>query len=259
MATTTAKPMPVSDAPIDYSMMTVAQVVNLCLQRSNRIKRLVPSLKHTPTGWPELMRRTATENRETILAEVTREIDDMFAKIAPTIARFAPRRLADLGCGQAFIDLFIFRRFGCELVLIDIEQTESLHFGFKPQGAGYADLANARAFLVANGVPERAITTLNPRHQPLADLAPVDLAISLISCGFHYPVATYDSFFATQVRKAILLDCRNGTDAAASLARYGTVEAVGREKKHERLLCVKPTTKAAPKSRARTSRPEPAA
>jgi len=252
MADQKPKPTPRPDAPIDYSMMGVEQVVNLCLQRSNRVSKLIPSLKRTPTGWPDLMRQTATVNRDTILAEVTAEIEDMFAKIAPTIARFAPKRLADIGCGQAFIDLLIYRRFGCDLVLIDIEQTDRIHFGFKPEGAGYADLANARAFLVANGVPERAITTINPRQQALADLAPVDMAISLISCGFHYPVATYDSFFQTQVRKAILLDCRTSRpDGATTLASYGQVESVGREKKHERLLCVKAAPKAVPKTAAK--------
>ena len=97
------------------------QVVNLCLQRSNRLKKIVPKHSRSADDWPELMRQTATTHRDAILAAVTGELRDMFDKIAPTIAQVAPRSFADLGCGQAFIDLFIHREFGCDLVLIDIE------------------------------------------------------------------------------------------------------------------------------------------
>ena len=225
---------------IDYSMMGVDQVVHLCLQRSNRIKKLLPLRSRTKVGWEESMRAAATDHRQTILEAVTGEIEAMFAKIAPQIAAVAPARFADLGCGQAFIDLMIYREFGCDIILIDIEQSGDIHFGFAATGAGYADLANARAFLVANGVPDTAITTINPNHSPLDALAPVDMVMSLISCGFHYPVDTYDAFFRTQVRKAILLDCRRSTAAESILARYGLVSNIGREKKHDRLLCLKP-------------------
>jgi len=68
MADQKPKPTPRPDAPIGYSMMGVDQVVNLCLQRSNRISKLIPSLKRTPTDWAALMRQTATVNRDTVLA-----------------------------------------------------------------------------------------------------------------------------------------------------------------------------------------------
>lgn len=225
---------------IDYSMIGPAQVFDLCLQRSNRLNKLIPSRNKTGDAWEGLMKTAVVEHRQTILDAVTAEIEDIFGKIAPQIAAFAPKRFADIGCGQAFIDLLVYRQFGCDLILIDIEETEGIHFGFNDTGAGYADLANARAFLVANGVPDTAITTINPRHAPLEDLAPVDMAISLLSCGFHYPVETYDAFFKTQVTKAILLDCRNHKGGKKALKMYGAVSEVGEEKKHTRILCTKP-------------------
>ena len=224
---------------LDCSMLGTRQVVNLCLQRSNRLKKIVPKHSRSADDWPELMRQTATTHRDAILAAVTGELRDMFDKIAPTIAQVAPRSFADLGCGQAFIDLFIHREFGCDLVLIDIETSADVHFGFAAEGAGYADLANAKAFLVANGVPESAITTVNPRQQPLAAAGSVDMAMSLISCGFHYPVATYDDFFRTQVTKAIMLDCRNKRGEENVLARYGKVTKIGEAAHHGRFLCEK--------------------
>ena len=224
---------------IDYSMIGAAQVFNLCLQRSNRLGKLLPSRSKAGDAWEGLMRKAAVEHRQTILDAVTAEIEDIFAKIAPQIEKVAPRRLADIGCGQAFIDLLIYRQFGCDLILIDIEESSDVHFGFAEEGAGYADLANARAYLVANGVPDAAITTINPRKTALADIASVDMAISLLSCGFHYPVETYDAFFKAQVSKAILLDCRNHKGGKKALRAYGSIAEVGVETRHTRILCTK--------------------
>lgn len=224
---------------VDYSMIGESQIFDLCQQRSNRLSNIIPSRKKSGDAWEGLMTAVVAEHRETILEAVTAEIADIFDKIAPQIEKFTPKRLADLGCGQAFIDLLIYRRFGCDLILIDIEETEGLHFGFAETGAGYADLANARAFLVANGVPDSAITTINPRHHPVEQIGFVDMAISLLSCGFHYPVETYDAFFKSQVTKAILLDCRNQKGGQKALRQYGAVTEVGAEKKHARILCTK--------------------
>ena len=221
-------------------MIGEAQVFDLCLQRSNRLTKIIPSRSKSGDAWQGLMKAAVLQHRQTILDAVTAEIADIFDKIAPHIEKVAPKRFADLGCGQAFIDLLIYRRFGCDLILIDIEATDGIHFGFNDTGAGYADLANARAFLVANGVPGPAITTINPRRAKLEDLAPVEMAISLLSCGFHYPVETYDGFFKTQVTKAILLDCRNQKGGKKALKAYGAVAEVGAEKKHTRILCTKP-------------------
>jgi hypothetical protein len=226
-------------ASIDFSMIGATQVFDLCLQRSNRLGKIIPKRAKAGDEWSGLMRAAVVQHRQAILDHVFEEIADIFAKIAPQIERVAPLRLADVGCGQAFIDLLIYRRFGCDLILIDIEESSDLHFGFAEDGAGYADLANARAFLVANGVPEAAITTVNPRKARLEDVGTVDMAMSLLSCGFHYPVGTYDSFFKAQVSRAILLDCRRNKGGDKELAAYGRVEAVGEEKKHIRYLCSK--------------------
>jgi hypothetical protein len=224
------------EAP-DFSMIGEAQLVQLCLQRSNRLKRIIPSRAKHGDAWPGKMRKAVAAHRAEILDAVFAELSEVFAELAPAMDAVAPKSLADIGCGQAFIDLLVWRRYGCRLILVDIESSQDLHFGFSREGAGYADLGSARAFLVANGVPDAAITTLNPRAAPVAGIGQVDMALSLISCGFHYPVETYDAFFRAQVDRAILLDCRTGTGGEAALAAYGPVERIGGGKRHDRLLC----------------------
>lgn len=224
---------------IDFSMIGASQIFDLCLQRSNRLGKIIPKRGTSGDDWDRLMQIAVVQHRQTILDRVFEEIEDVFDKVSPQIELIGPQRLGDLGCGQAFIDLLIYRRFGCDLILIDIEESRDLHFGFTDDGAGYADLANARAFLVANGVPDAAITTVNPRKARLEDIGTVDMAISLLSCGFHYPIGTYDAFFKSQVSKAILVDCRKTKGGDKALTAYGRVAVVGEEKRHIRYLCTK--------------------
>lgn len=225
---------------IDFSMIDDRQLINLCLQRSNRLKKIIPNRSKAGDAWGEKMARAVRKHRDEILSHVFQELSDVFATIVPALDEVSPGSVADIGCGQAFIDLLIYRRLACSLTLIDIETSDDLHFGFAQEGAGYADLENARAFLIANGVPDLAIRTINPRRTSLEEAGRIDMAVSLLSCGFHYPVSTYDDFFRTQVDRAILLDCRNGKVGEAALAAYGSVRMIGAEKRHTRFLCRKP-------------------
>ncbi|MCC6008884.1 MAG: class I SAM-dependent methyltransferase, partial [Rhodobacteraceae bacterium] len=141
-------------------------------------------------------------------------------------------------CGYGLADLLIHRSTGAELVLIDIEANDQRHFGFRDEGAAYADLAKARAFLEANGVDSAAITTRNLRHESLTDLRKVQLAVSFLSCGFHYPVSTYADFFEQQVTKsgAVILDLRERFDELAALARFGRITILDDSRRNSALV-----------------------
>ena len=67
------------------------------------------------------MKTAVIEHRQKILDAVTTEIEDIFYNIASKIEKVAPWRFAELGCGQASIELLIYHRFFCDLILIDIE------------------------------------------------------------------------------------------------------------------------------------------
>lgn len=138
-----------------------------------------------------------------------------------------PKSIADIGCGYAIFDLFFWRDFPGRLLLIDLEDNEVRHFGFKEKGAAYSNLEVARRFLAANGVPDGSIVCANPQKDNLEQLAPVDMAVSFISCGFHYPWQTYERFFQHQVAQdgAIILDLRQRKAASGreELKRIGAV------------------------------------
>lgn len=121
------------------------------------------------------------------------------------------KKIADIGCGYALFDLFLAKEYDSKLNLIDLESNESRHFGFKEEGAAYSSLANAKDFLIANGVKKTSIKTFNPETDDLSKITKLDYAFSFISCGFHYPWSTYEEFFRTNVAPTgrIILDVRS--------------------------------------------------
>ena len=134
-----------------------------------------------------------------------------YQEISIAIENSAPTKIADIGCGYAFFDYFLYRNTQAHLYLIDLEETEERHFGFSNSGAAYSSLNVARTFLQDNGVPEKSLTCINPTRQEVLKLPKIDLAMSFISCGFHYPLSTYDTFFKDRIKKggAIIVDIRN--------------------------------------------------
>lgn len=149
-----------------------------------------------------------------------------YREIKPVIDMIAPRRTADIGCGYALFDLFLWQDHKPELLLIDLEQSNDRHFGFRETGAAYTSLGVARRFLTDNGVAADSITCINPQQDDVLGQKPVDLAVSFISCGFHYPVETYLTYFDGGVSAGgnVILDlrarkARDGIEKLESLGR----------------------------------------
>lgn len=228
--------MTIPVASLDVAMFTKADLVNLCYQRSSEptveMQGRLLSMGETDKAFPGL--------RADIIQFVLDEIGANLAAISPIFEKIRPRSLADIGCGYAFIDLMIHRLYGTRLVLIDIETTGTIYFRYHEKGAGYSNLATARAFLEANGVPGKSIQTINPDKSDIARAPRVDMAMSLLSCGFHYPVATYRDFFQSHVEKALLLDIRRRRPEGRELMdQWGTTRVLHRGIKHDSICAVR--------------------
>ena len=157
------------------------------------------------------------------------------------------QRVLDVGCGVAGINVLIQRHYGAQpldLHLLDkSEVARRVFYLFKERGAFYNSLAVARDLLVANGIPSHGIHTLEATaHSTIAIDAPVDLVLSLISWGFHYPVQTYVERVHALLSDAgvLILDLRRGTDGEAVLRRYfARVELITTTPKYERVAVYK--------------------
>lgn len=221
-------------------------LANLIVQRSEVLHDL-------PQGG-QVIRAWSDGNAVPLLAQVDRlgaeiarraaaVIHAEYTALRPLLARLQPRRIADIGCGYGLFDLFVARDLGAALLLIDLESNERRQFGFAEEGAAYSSLAVARAFLEANGVAPEAIQTLNPATDDPVSAGPVDLAVSFLSCGFHYPIETYLDYFDRAVAPdgAVIVDLRlaNAEPQARALARLGALSDLPAPPKARRVLLQK--------------------
>ncbi|HEU4409995.1 MAG TPA: hypothetical protein VFS43_32370 [Polyangiaceae bacterium] len=153
----------------------------------------------------------------------------------------------DIGCGVAGLDVFLERHYRgqeAHFYLLDKSRTEkAVYYDMASKGAFYNSLGVAEDLLSGNGVPRRRIHLLeaNDANEVRVD-RPVDVVVSLISWGFHYPVATY----AKQVREAladggvVILDVRKGEGGLDELRRhFGSVEVLQSEPKYDRVVAKK--------------------
>ena len=213
---------------LDVDAFGPADIVNIILQRSEIIRD-----QHRPgkivNAWAEGDDAPALALAEKMGSELVRRAAAIiwleYLEVKDTIQQIEPKSVADIGCGYAIFDLFLWQDFQSRLVLIDLETTQKRHFGFKETGAAYSSLDTAKQFLSANGVPDSQIHLRNPKDADLNEDPKVDLAVSFISCGFHYPVETYLEYFKTNVSAdgGVILDFR----ARKARAGIETLKALG--------------------------------
>ncbi|MFP7674400.1 class I SAM-dependent methyltransferase [Marivita sp. S0852] len=218
---------------IDFSAFREPDMINLILQRSEIIRDL-PRSGRIVKAWTEGDEKPIRAAVEQIGDELVRRAAAIiwleYLQIKPALEKIAPRSIADIGCGYAVFDLFAWQDFPGRLLLIDIEESEERHFGFRDSGAAYTSLEVARQFLLDNGVSADDIVTVNPQQNDLSQLEQVDLAVSFISCGFHYPCETYAKFFDEGISPdgSIILDLRKrqAEREMSFLQRYGAVSTL---------------------------------
>lgn len=228
---------------LDFSPLRAADLAQLVLQRSEVLEgqaRPGAAIRAWNAGDSAPLAALVAAEGPGLAQRAAAVIWAEYQALAPLLRALAPRRVADIGCGYAFFDLFLAREFGAECLLIDLEQNDRRHFGFAEEGAAYSDLGVAAALLQKNGVPGEKITLCNPgRESPPVD-PPFDLIVSFLSCGFHYPAATYLEFFQKALRPggALLLDLRPRTAEAQlkDLAPLGATKDLPSPAKARRIL-----------------------
>lgn len=105
-------------------------------------------------------------------------------------------RILDIGSGVAGIDVMLYRHYGkgsnIEFFLLDrTEENRDIYYGFRREGAFYNSLDVAKLMLLLNGIKEQNIHLLNATSDYRINVSNIDLVISLLSWGFHYPISVY--------------------------------------------------------------------
>ncbi len=135
-------------------------------------------------------------------------------------------RALDIGCGVAGLDFFIcqhYRNHPIELYLLDKTHVEShVYYMFEPKGAFYNSLAVAKSLLTGSGIDGSSIHLIEASdNNEIQVTRKVDLVVSLLSWGFHYPLPTYLDGVCNILAEdgVVILDIRRNTDGRAVLKR----------------------------------------
>ena len=122
-----------------------------------------------------------------------------------------PKKVLDIGCGIGGIDYFIgIENELTDLYLLDKTQIDDeIYYGLKEKASFYNNLDLSERFLRLNGLKNN-ITILNPDSN-FKDIKEIDIVISLISWGFHYPISTYIDIVDSIISKngLVILDIRH--------------------------------------------------
>jgi hypothetical protein len=227
----------------DYSTLSTEDIGQIALQRTSSLVRVPIFGRLSYAAWRRgynfPLALEASVRRRSILGSVElsirNEVEEMKSYLPNNIDH-----MADIGCGHGIMDLILAHEYGCTVHLIDIEDTAHRDHNFRIEGSGYSSLASARALLLRNGIREDQIRLTNPKKQRLIDSG-LDLVISLLSCGFHYPIETYSGYIASALKDGgtYIFDLRHNTDQEKYLSRFSEVRVIRTDRKSRRLACTK--------------------
>jgi hypothetical protein len=155
------------------------------------------------------------------------------ARIAAHAGPRIPRTCVDIGCGLGGISVVLAEGWPTtEFIMLDRDGNEGRKINYGEDFGKYNQLELTSRFLTARGVEHRTCNI--DRQGPPAQ---VDVAFSVLSWGFHYPVQTHIEWVA-KAAPVLLIDCRAGTGAFNDLVRhYQDVRVIMEKPKHEWFLC----------------------
>jgi SAM-dependent methyltransferase len=205
----------------------------------NKVRSRFPTLQHLTT------RFEASFYKDVITRSFSADMEKEAESLRPHLPSPCQKML-DIGCGVAGVDAFLSQQLEgrADIFLLDKTQVDDkVYYKFERRGSFYSSLQVARDLLIANHVSSDHIhleeATEDGRIQAEQDL---DLVISLISWGFHYPVETYLERVYTLLRTGgrLILDVRKDTDGEERIRRrFSQVERIQETKRSYRLLAIK--------------------
>jgi len=181
--------------------------------------------------------------KEQIKAAYIRDMLGEYESIKPHLPPDVSTVL-DIGCGVAGIDVLLHQHYqgspNLQFLLLDrTEVNTTIYYQFHEQGAFYNSLSAAKETLEANGIVSKNIHLIEASEDMQIPVEQVDLVISLISWGFHYPVSTYVEKVWKHLNAdgTLIIDIRKGSGGEAELAtRFKVLSVILETTKFSRYL-----------------------
>jgi len=113
------------------------------------------------------------------------------------IIKYIPKNIKnvmDIGCGLGLINIFINEHFKKiqKFHLLDKNKIDSkIKYGFSKDYESYNQLLLTKKILINNGIHKKKINLIDVNKKFSFEEESVDLVISLVSMGYHYPISEY--------------------------------------------------------------------
>ncbi len=157
-------------------------------------------------------------------------------------------RILDIGCGVGGIDALLFEHYkrdpSLDFFLLDkSDMSRKVFYGFKDKGAFYNSLDVAQRLLADNGIGRKKIHPREVGADGQVEMPDdLDLVVSLISWGYHYPLSTYLQRVHGSLRAGghLILDLRRGVEEPEQLEPlFSKVDVVVQTETKNRVVAVK--------------------
>jgi len=165
-----------------------------------------------------------------------------------SIRKALPKRTAgrvnilDIGAGMAGIDVILFNHYFLagpdpDIYILDKNTVaDKIKYGYSNNPSAYNSLDLTREFLELNGVPHQNVHIFETFPKSVS----FDLILSLISCGFHYPITEYISFIkqAIHAKTMLVFDVRKFSGQFDTLHNtFNWVNCLQITEKYKRVVC----------------------
>jgi len=125
-----------------------------------------------------------------------------------------PLKILDIGCGLAIVDIFLYchyyRNKNIKYYLLDKTQIDNnIHGGFREEGSFYNNLDYVGEICENSGLTNYEL--VDATKENIKNMTGLDLVISNISWGFHYPISMYLEEVSAAMNKGgvLILDVRD--------------------------------------------------
>ena len=145
--------------------------------------------------------------------------------------------ILDIGCGIGGIDVILYHHFGNPaLYLLDNSKVSSqILYGFDRGESFYNSFQATKDLMDANAVKNYMLIDSS---EELPDLKNIDLVLSILSWGYHYPIGTYLSYVDSVLSEngTLIMDIREWTDGVEEVKQvFPFVKEVSHYNKSKRI------------------------
>lgn len=183
--------------------------------------------------------------RKSIKIMYSKDMENEYLSIKDVLPIFC-NSILDIGCGVAGVDCFLGEHYEKkpDIFLLDKTKTEkNIWYNLNNKGAFYNSLDISKRVLIENEIPQNKIHVIEATQNNDIEIEKnIDLVISLISWGYHYPVDIYLSqvYDLLSDGGVVILDIRKGTNGIQMInAKFGNHLKILDRKTYTRILVKK--------------------